>query len=94
MTRKVFPLIQGGGGNAFDALAYDIRNFAADFLSSDDDQFINTLNEANSIPKPPFEPHKTSAIGNLQLVVVGLILIVICLIIAYALIGEVLRFLR
>lgn len=82
------------GGNVFDALAYDIKNFAVEFLSSDDDHFINTLNEARAIPEPPFEPYKTSAIENLQLVVVGLILVLICLIIAYAFIGEVLRFLR
>ena len=34
-----------GGGNVFEALAYDIQNFSAEFLTSNDEQFENMLKE-------------------------------------------------
>jgi hypothetical protein len=60
-----------GGGNVFDALVYDIRNFGIEFLTYNDDQFSSTLKE---IAKTP-EPKDTS--GRTRWILIGIILAII-----------------
>ena len=68
-TRR-FSSYSKGGGNVFDALGYDIRNFEMEFLTAKDEQFDSTLKEAARVPEPKDISTRSILVGLIALLIV------------------------